>query len=906
MQQLRNQATEYFINGNFEALHKTLEFLVSDNDPWGMHYLAGALSHGIGVSIDLEAANQLYLKAAELGFADSQAVIGNNLITGIGCASNIASGIAWLEEASKQGHTYADYLLASVHINGVGVAQNQPLGIEYLEKSAFNGYSEAQRILGGMKLVGESCKVNVQEGLELLSSAIEQSNIEAMYDLGKVYETGVYLEKNNSLAAKYLLMAAEDGNVKAMHDIGVMYFNGTGVPQDTATANKWYLSAANRGSHLSSYCLGLNEENGSNTQGRVSVPLAIVWYLIAQAQNERGANDNDLLHRVAKLKRNLSTSDMEKVIRYMTAFSDDRQFPWAQLALGDMYSTGQFVTADKQAAHKYFSMASASGIEAADRRLALPELTGDDLFNRASELSEMGKYEDSFALLYSASNCGDSKAQYLSAVMLESGVGTIQDMGRARELYLSSAELGYSDSQTKVGGFYVLGDGEDVNYEKAAFWFDKAAKQGNPVALNDLGNMFKEGLFFERDEVKAISLYKLAAERGGDAGKLNFGRHLTQSEDPKEVSLGVDLLEQAAENGLAKAQTTLALHYVGGDIVEKDLDRAFNLFQAAAASGNLEGIVGLGMNYANGYGCEKDLVQAAQLFEVAAEQGAAQAQFNLAWSYHYGLGVDRDLELALNWYSAAAEQGNPGAIRGVGEMYEIGAGGLQQDLVKAAQLYERAAEMGDLVAQYNLGVFYEHGEGVPTNRRLAETYLERSANQGHNSAQLNLGLLYQSGVDGVPDFKKAIYWLQMASESGNPKAHGAIGSMYLNGNGVEKNVEKGVHHFELSAAKGEVYSQYNLALVLRGVNDGPVNEERSTYWLKQAAERGFGPAQVDLSISYLKGTGVELDHAEAYKWALLSVSSGDVRGEKLQTYCEESIREDDLNAGRLRAASFRQ
>lgn len=105
---------------------------------------------------------------------------------------------------------------------------------------------------------------------------------------------------------------------------------------------------------------------------------------------------------------------------------------------------------------------------------------------------------------------------------------------------------------------------------------------------------------------------------------------------------------------------------------------------------------------------------------------------------------------------------------------------------------------------------------------------------------------------------------------------------------------------------GEVYSQYNLAMVLRGVNDGPVNEERSTYWLKQAAERGFGPAQVDLSISYLKGTGVELDHAEAYKWALLSVLSGDVRGEKLQKYCEQSIQDDDLDAGRLRAESFRQ
>jgi TPR repeat protein len=905
MQQLRDQATEYFISGDFEAMHKTLGSLVGENDPWGMHYLAGALSHGIGVSVDLETANQLYQKAAELGFADSQAIIGNNLCAGIGCAADIASGIFWLEKSSRQGHTYADFLLSRFYINGIGVSKNHELGIKYLEKSAVNGYSEAQRVLGGIKIVGESSEANVEEGLALLIRSIDQSNTEAMYDLGKIYEAGVYLEKSQSLAAKYLLMAAEYEHVKSMHDIGAMYFNGTGVPRDVAIANKWYLKAANHGSYLSSYCLGLNEESGKNSRGSPSIPLAIVWYLLANAQSE--GDDHSSLNRIADLKQNLSTSEIEKIVHYITAFADERNFPWAQLALGDMYSTGQFVGVDEEAAYKYFSLAAAGGIEAAKSRLAfreMREMGDEEIFDKASELGKLGKHKDSFLLLHSASNRGNPKAQYLSALMLESGIGTIQDVIRARELYFSSAEKGYSDSQAKVGGFYVLGDGIDVDYEKAAFWFERAAKQDNPVALNDLGNMFGAGLFFEKDEEKAIALYKLAAELGSDAGKLNFGRFLTRSEDPKEVSHGISLLEQAAENGLARAQTTLALYYLDGILVEKDFDLAFNFFQAAAASGDLEGIVGLGVNFARGYGCEKNLERAKQLYEIAAERGAAQAQFNLAWCYHYGLGVDRDFGLALKWYSVAAEQGNAGAIRGVGEMYELGAGGLQQDLGKAAQLYEQAAELGDLVAQFNLGVFYEYGDGVPVNRKLAETYLELSANQGHKSAQLNLGLLYQSGVDGFPDYKKAIYWLQLASESGNTKAHGAIGLMYLNGQGVDKDARKAIHHLELSAATGEVYSQYNLALVLKGVNDGSGNEERSIYWLKQAAERGFGAAQVDLAINYLKGTIVGLDHAEAYKWALLSIASGDERAEKICTYCKENLREDDLNAGILRAASF--
>jgi TPR repeat protein len=182
--------------------------------------------------------------------------------------------------------------------------------------------------------------------------------------------------------------------------------------------------------------------------------------------------------------------------------------------------------------------------------------------------------------------------------------------------------------------------------------------------------------------------------------------------------------------------------------------------------------------------------------------------------------------------------------------------------------------------------------------------LERSANQGHKSAQLNLGLLYRSGVDGVPDYGKALYWLQLAAESGNPKAYGAIGYMHLNGLGVESNIEKAIHFVELSAQAGDLQSQYNLALLLKGVQNGPVDEERSAFWLVTASELGFGPAQVDLAISYVKGAGVEVDNAEAYKWALLATSNGDERAQTICTFCEQTFKAYELEEGRSRMKIF--
>ena len=571
MQQLRDQATAYFMANDYQSMHETLRTLENENDPWGIHYLAGAFSYGFGVPVDLEKAHQLYCKSAVLGFADSQAIIGNNFCAGIGCTKNITLGHSWLMKASMQGHTYADFLLSKVFINGLGTPENKELGIKHLEQAAFNGYAEAQRVLGGMKIVGNLTEVNVNEGVALLILASDQSNSEASYDLGKIYESGEYLEKNYTLAAKYLLAAAENEHVRAMHDVGVLYFNGTGVSKDISIAKKWYLKAANHGSHLSSFCLGLIEETGESNQGSASIPLAIVWYLISNAQSD--GSDQSALNRIANLKPNLTVSDIETAIRFITAFADERQFPWAQLALGNMYLKGEFVRKDMQTGNKYVSLAAAGGVETARLRLNSRDHEDADLVHQAIELNQMGKHHEAFLLLDAEAERRNPKAQYLTAVMLDSGTGTIQNEQRAREMYFSAAELGSPDAQAHVGGLYALGNGVDVDYEKAAFWFEKAANQGNAIALNDLGNMHSMGLFFEKNEDKAIALYEIAADLGNSAGQYNFGLHLLKSDNTKMISQGVLLMSQAAESGFVNAQTTLGFHYIEGDAVEKDFDK---------------------------------------------------------------------------------------------------------------------------------------------------------------------------------------------------------------------------------------------------------------------------------------------------------------------------------------------
>ena len=52
-----------------------------------------------------------------------------------------------------------------------------------------------------------------------------------------------------------------------------------------------------------------------------------------------------------------------------------------------------------------------------------------------------------------------------------------------------------------------------IDYAKAAYWLEFAAKQGNPEALNRLGEMLENGLGVKQDFQAALRCYKLSAEK---------------------------------------------------------------------------------------------------------------------------------------------------------------------------------------------------------------------------------------------------------------------------------------------------------------------------------------------------------------------------------------------------------
>jgi len=94
--------------------------------------------------------------------------------------------------------------------------------------------------------------------------------------------------------------------------------------------------------------------------------------------------------------------------------------------------------------------------------------------------------------------------------------------------------------------------------------------------------------------------------------------------DPGELKTN-DLLEKAADAGLAQAQTKLAERYLLGLAEGGTPDEIYELLRNAAESGDEEAQLLLGALLADGQIIPKDLVQSHVFFELASAQGSDEA-----------------------------------------------------------------------------------------------------------------------------------------------------------------------------------------------------------------------------------------------------------------------------------------
>lgn len=103
---------------------------------------------------------------------------------------------------------------------------------------------------------------------------------------------------------------------------------------------------------------------------------------------------------------------------------------------------------------------------------------------------------------------GDARAQLLLGRILK-GENTEKSDIEAFKNFKKSAKQGNSIAMADLGVMYKYGRGCDVNYKKAKKWFIKSAELGNSKAIYSLGYFYLKGLGeVKQDYIKAINLFR--------------------------------------------------------------------------------------------------------------------------------------------------------------------------------------------------------------------------------------------------------------------------------------------------------------------------------------------------------------------------------------------------------------
>jgi len=449
--------------------------------------------------------------------------------------------------------------------------------IDDLVSKAEMGQVEAQLQLGDAYYAGKGTRKDMEQAFLWYTQAAEQGHPKAQRALGAMYELGKGTDREPEKAAYWYRKAAEQGLARAQTNLAILYETGTGVQQNYDEARLWYEKAAAQDYARGQTYLGRIYELGLGVA--VDFTKAFYWYRKAAEQGYARAQTN--LGALYEAGQGVERNYEEAVAWYAKAA--EQMYSRGQFYLGRMFEQGLGVAKDLNQASDWYSKAAALGNVAAREQLARMKREDDKTDKKIKE----GKQE-------SASPAPEERISDAAGKKEEKEAKQVT--APAKDTYPAPGEIEDPGDQNRLGLLYLNGgEGYDRDAGKAAYWFRRAAENGNVAAQNNLAFLYLNGQGVEKDF--------------------------------QEAALW---LHRAAEAGNADAQRNLGLIYYYGEGVEQDYQQAVFWFLKAAKQGYVLAQNNLAVMYAEGLGVEKNMERAIYWLQNAADQGDLTARNNLA------------------------------------------------------------------------------------------------------------------------------------------------------------------------------------------------------------------------------------------------------------------------------------
>lgn len=582
--------------------------------------------------------------AVEIGLRQIDGLLGKNPKRGFEMVKQIAE---------IKGSNNADAIreLAKCYRDGKGcepvlsLAQYWFQQLEALYRKAANrGNVESMNDLGLLYLKDSLGKINLEKAEQIFIQAANSGDVASIFYLGKLYITGKLGDKEPSLGIEWVGKANElwneraaCGDIEAMESLIYLYLDedGLGV-KDYHAAAKWLSIRLEHGyiSSLSSDILRLANRYRKQAQ----YAEAEKWYSILANKEHIGA-----LKSLARMhqKGQLAIDSNEETINPWTLqlqlvlHKRAEKSPMAAWRLAKLYEKGDLLPKKIGEMVKWLFLASSS-------------------------------FDDEYFDIIKLSN------HHLNELLI------FKDFTIEEKQEFIQGILHYTDNEEKpyrigriLGDIYSQGILIAPNYQEALFWYEKAAKLENSIAMYQIGKFYETGILGDINLSKAVEWYDLSAAgnnkkaiecliRLNSSSELDIDAKIITEKWAEQVPLLNDSRSKTAISSRPKYPENmyrLGEQYRSSSL-ETDSDPllAAYWFRKAGQRKHAESAFSLGNMYASGELGQNVRPVGIRWYKEAAKNNHRTAMETLSHIYTDGIIVAQNLRKANKWKKRVDEQ----------------------------------------------------------------------------------------------------------------------------------------------------------------------------------------------------------------------------------------------------------
>jgi TPR repeat protein len=508
-----------------------------------------------------------------------------------------------------------------------------------------------------------------------------------MYRLALCYDHGIGTEQNYAGAFNYYCKAADAGISSAMYEAGLMCKNGRGTKKDEALAYKMFSAAASAGFASAEYEVGNCYFEGIGTVRNRE--LAFLRFTRAyEVDNENSAAAFKL--GLCRLK-GLGTEKDESAAFKWFCRGDELGSPAATYMLGECYYYGVGVEEDKSEAVKCYEKTISYDYDYADNSRTVPATLALAICLELG-LGTEKNHRRALELYKSASETGDSDANYLTGKAIIAGVGMRAEYAAARIYILRAARKGYLPAMLTMGIMADEGKGMQKNRGDAERWYTKAINS-DIVRTPELYTFPHR--FFETLDTVVNSKTEAEFRLG-----MLIARHQPSAQSYMQAFEHIAL---AASLGYEPAETEISKIYIFGGDLKAYYESPFSESGAEFENGDTtpdNETLGAAMNKlgdalfeGNGM-TRKNEAAAARCYKIAAEIGNNDACYSYGWCLRHGVGLRENSSESVKWLKISADRGNANAAYSFGLCCEEGYDTGIKNRREALRYYRIAASAG--------------------------------------------------------------------------------------------------------------------------------------------------------------------------------------------------------------------